>query len=848
MSHARPARTLATLLVLGAAMLADPRAGAPLAGGPAPASAGGPAEVPAAPAAGPGALPATRVRAVGLSQPASVITDRWGIPHIRAANLDDLYYAWGWVSARDRLWQMVWTRAAGDGQTHRWLGNDALRADGGAQLFRLRERAHALWMRDRADPAVSAALEHYAAGVNAWLESCRRGERAWPRELLRLKLAPENWRPEDCYVVLLGFGVTLDLDLPELNEARAVVDSGAGWAANRRRYEDRWIYDSIPDSAAARLWPWRATAATSPASSSLDAGAGVRPRGAPLPGPVLAAAARVLETFPRRDAEGAERASDEFVVGAKRSASGKPILANDPHLGLATPGPIHVVQVSVPGVVEAVGGGAPGLPAIVVGRNTHAAWGVTALSADVVDVYADTLSADGRRVRTHSADGGSGWAPVRSLPYDLHFGVLGLSIPIPEWVQARRYTPHGPVLVWDAKRRLALSARWSAMEDDAISIRRVLGLERSTSAAEVCERFATVVTPCLNVVAADVDGDARYRSIGLLPVRAREPGLGPLPSDGRHEWTGFVPADSMPQWRVPPRGFAVNANNRPAGPHYPYPLPRFDWPHDRARRLAQRLAGDPSLTVEDAASIQNDVVSLAAARTLPLLLACADSLRESLPPRERAACDTLRAWDLRAVRSKVAPTLYRAWFGAYQRRSRLEGLPGLMLASLASRAPGSLHAPGSPGEPETPAVAACAALTMALDSLAAKLGPDLATWRYGRAHQARFRHALSAIDPRARWEPPLTPEDGDNASPCVGPSRLPFSLEVVHGPVFRHVVDLARPRVSYGVVPPWNSAAFAPRGELDLRRRWADHGYVPLYLDPARIDEVAIDRVTLAPR
>jgi penicillin amidase len=383
------------------------------------------------------------------------------------------------------------------------------------------------------------------------------------------------------------------------------------------------------------------------------------------------------------------------------------------------------------------------------------------------------------------------------------------------------------------------------MEDDSISARRLLGLERSASAAEACGRFATLVTPCLNVVAADVDGDARYRSVGLLPVRAHVPGIGPVPSDGRFEWTGFVPADSMPQWRVPPRGFVVNGNNRPAGGHYPYPLPRYDWPHDRARRMAERLAGDASITVEDAASVQNDVVSLAAERNVPLLLRCADSLRATLSPRARAACDTLRAWDLRAVRSRVAPTLYRAWYGAYLRRSQVEGLPGLALAALESRAPGTLVARG---RLETPAAAASAALEMALDSLAAKLGPDLATWRYGRAHQARFRHALAGLDSRARWEPPLTPEDGDNASPSVGPSRLPFSIEVVHGSVFRHVVDLARPDVSYGVVPPWNSAAFPPTGDLDLRRRWANHGYAPLYLDSKRIDAVAIDRVTLAPR
>src|SRR5262249_48289124 len=113
---------------------------------------------------------------------------------------------------------------------------------------------------------------------NAYLASCRRGERAWPPELARLQAHPADWRPEDCYVVLLGFGITLDLDLPELSEARAVADSGAAWATNRRRYEDRWLYDSIPDSAAARLWPWPASALAPPA-----------PRGARLPAAVGAA-------------------------------------------------------------------------------------------------------------------------------------------------------------------------------------------------------------------------------------------------------------------------------------------------------------------------------------------------------------------------------------------------------------------------------------------------------------------------------------------------------------------------------------------------------------------------------
>ena len=777
------------------------------------------------------------LRVAGVHATVSVVTDRWGIPHIRAQSLDDLYLAWGWVVARDRLWQMVYTRAAADGQTHRWLGNDALQADGGAQLFRLRERAHTIWLRDRSDPLLRMQLERYAAGVNAYLGECRGGGRAWPAELVRLNERPRDWTAEDCVAVMLGFGITLDLDLAELGEARAVADSGGVWFANHRRFEDQWIYDTVPDSAAARLWP-------SASRATQDAGAPTSARPTLSP-ELLAGGERVLGAFLEHDAEGANRASNEFVVGARRTASGMPVLANDPHLALGNPGPFHVLHVSVPGVVDAIGANVPGLPVIVSGRNPHAAWGVTALSADVIDIYADTLSADAKRVRRHRPDGAADWVAVETRPFDLHFRALGVPLPVPSFMNERRYTPHGPVLVWDPKHHLALSARWTALEDDRITLRRVVGLERSRSAAEVCERTLTLVTPCLNVVAADVGGETRFQSAGLLPIRAHEPGPGPIPSDGRYEWTGFVPAADMPHWRVPATGFAVNANNRPVGGAYPWPLPRYDWAHDRARRMAQRLGGDKNVTIQDAASVQNDVYSLAAERNLRTLLACADSMYDGLPPRSRAALDTLRAWDLRARRSKVAPTLYRAWFGAFQRRSRVEGLPGLALAALTSRASGVLRAPGPSGAAETPSVAASAALAMALDTLATKLGPDMATWRYGRAHQARFKHPLAALDSRARWEPPLTPEDGDNATPSVGASRLPWSVEVSHGPAFRHVVDLAQPMLSFGVVPPWNSGAFSDRGDRDMRHRWADHAYVPLMLDWRRIEAQALDRVRL---
>jgi penicillin amidase len=519
-----------------------------------------------------------------------------------------------------------------------------------------------------------------------------------------------------------------------------------------------------------------------------------------------------------------------MVVGPARSASGRALLANDPHLELTTPGPFHVVQLTVPGVFEAAGAAVPGLPALVSGRNARCAWGVTALGADVIDVYADTLSADGKRVK-----GPHGWGPVVTRPFDLSFRLLGLSVPIPG--QVRRYTPHGPVLVWDPKHRIALAARWSAMEDERITLAKLLGVERSTTAAEIAMRYRSLVTPGINLVAADVSGDALYQACGLVPHRPSDPGPGVLPDDGRHEWPGFIAADSMPAWHLPPNGYAVNGNNLPQQ-RTPDAWPRYDWAHDRAARMSQRLAGDPSVTLADLASVQNDTWSRASARQMPALLAALGDRAKSLDARGRAALDALHAWDGYARRPDVGPTIARAWWNAYVRRDGLDGVPGLALAQLTGEARDTLRAPS--GAIESAADAAAGALTTALDTLQAKLGRDASRWTWANAHRARFSHPIARYLNQAGWEPPLTPADGDGSTVCVGGSNAPWSFTYTHAPAFRHVVDLADTATSWVVIPPWNSAEAGARG-ADLRSRWASHGYVPLTMDWARVEREGVE-------
>lgn len=771
-------------------------------------------------------MPSDTVSLPGLDAPVEILTDRWGVPHLRTHSRADLYFAWGFVSARDRLWQLENLRAQVDGRRWRWFGNRVLAQDGGAQLFELSERAERIWEHDRADAGVAEALTRYADGINAYLALCRAGARPWPREFALVHDHPADWRASDAYRILFGEAFLLDFEVPELAESDSLERHGGAWFDARRRFENDRHWTTIPDSAAARMygaWP-RAVAVTATAGHLEGA-----------PDFDASPANAWLAMMAARDPE--QRASNVFAVGPRRSASGRPLLANDPHLPLTSPGTLHAIHLRCDeDSIDALGAYCPGLPAIVSGRNRRVAWGLTVLGADNIDVYADTLSPDRRSVRYLGR-----WVPIREGGFTMRYRALGI-LDLPPLGQKRRYTPHGPVIRWDTRRGIALSVCWAGRDED-VTLSRLVGLERSRDALELAARWRTLVRPTFNIVAADVHGHVRYQTVGAEPRRGFAPMRGLVADDGKHEWLGLVAPDSMPAWDVPPDGFVANGNNLPVGAAYPEPWPRFDWRQDRARRLAQRLAGDPRLTLEDMASVQNDVISLAATELVPQLLAHADSLRDTRSPRARAALDTLRAWRFDARRWRVAPTLYRAWWSTLLGQQGWSDVPGLAAAALAGQAGDAFHDPAS-GAPERPAIAVATALDTALARLEVRLGPDLSKWTWGRAHVARFAHELAHLDPGL--EPPLTPEDGDNHTPSVGASSLPRSREVHHGPVWRQLVDLARPDVTWAVVPPGN-AGEGPHAR-DLLARWANHGYVPLYLDWAKVRSVTERETRLVPR
>ncbi|NOT34924.1 MAG: penicillin acylase family protein [Candidatus Eisenbacteria bacterium] len=766
----------------------------------------------------------------GVGATVRIVTDRNGVPHVSAQSLADLYFGWGFVTARDRAWQLEHLRRSAHGTMWEWFGNRSLRADGGAQLFELPERASTLWARDRADSNVRSALESYVAGINACFALNRAGAIPWAPEFTTLRRYPTDWVPEDVYIDILAQAFVLDFDADEFDEADELKTGGLERFEARRRFEGEQVYTTIPDSAARRLYG-------APDSQHVAVWSAAPRPIAPALAMLVARARADLAPWvaPLRDPE--QRASNVFAVGANRSASGRPLLANDPHLPLGAPGTLYAVHLHCTAAgLDAIGAGAPGVPVLVSGRNRAMAWGLTTLSADLVDVYADTISSDGSRVRF-----GDGWVPVREGDYRMRFRALGV-FDLPTFGQKRRYTPHGPVVAWDRKSRLALSVKWAG-SDSSFTLRELVGIERETDARRGARRFGTLVRPAFNWVVADSQGHVEYQVAGALPRRNFRPGPGPLPSDGRHEWSGERIGDHLPHWEVPSHGFVANGNNLPIGAAYPERLPRYDWLQDRALRIAERLSALETVSLDDLERVQGDRFSRPSQRVRPRLVACADSIWNSLGAREREAVDSLRRWDGLAQRDRVGPTLYRAWYGAFLRRSGFEAVPGLALAALDGRAPEALRRPGTDSL-ERAAVAAVAALDTALARLTAHLGETLSTWTWERAHRARFKHELAWRD--SAFAPPSQVMDGDNSTPSVGASRLPWSTTVVHGPMWRHLVDLAVPGVSWAVLPPGNSGR-GPHAR-DLLDAWSNREYIPLHLDWSRIDELKESEWRLEPR
>jgi penicillin amidase len=632
----------------------------------------------------------------GLTAEVEVIRDRWGVPHIYATNLDDLFFAQGFVQAQDRLWQMDMYRRAGEGRLAEILGPEAVRHDRVARLLKYRGP----WTDQEFTsyhPEARRILDAFSAGVNAYITHAMLAKEL-PVEYVLTGLLPLDWTAE---TPLLRIATAMPVGdaRSELRLAQSVARFGAEEANLLSRptpYRDLTVpdgvdYSIITDEVAAGLSGFEGTI--------------VRP---PLVAPyntwndaLVAANLGAKETSP---------GSNNWAISGRLTASGEAIVANDPHRGVTSPSLRYMVHLDAPGWT-AIGSTEPVLPGVAIGHNGRVGWGLTIVGTDQSDVYVEEVNpANPNEVRWNGA-----WEPLR-IEYDTIL-VKGAE---PEVVELK-FSRHGPIFHEDRENHRAYAMRSTMHEPGSTGYLAALRLNVVDDCAEFLEALDYWYAPTENMVCGDADGNVAWQASALSPDRRGWLGRLPVPGTGRYEWNGF--RDDLPEEYNPARGWVATANHdiHPAG----YDPPLFfkqQGPYERFARVSEALSNGRDFTVEDSRDLQQDAYSISA----------------------EAALVHMRGWtsddpELERFRKELAE-----WDAVYDRDSR----PGAIFGHLRRLLPdgdeagdaGGGAADGNDFDPEQ-------ALATALDRLREEQGDDPGEWRWGRTHRSEFPHELvSAYD------------------------------------------------------------------------------------------------------
>ena len=683
------------------------------------------------------------VRLPGLTSPVTVRRDALGVPHLQASSLPDLMRAQGYVTAQDRMWQMDLLRRRAEGQLAEAFGPAALVADRDVRTLGLGDAARRAW--PHVPPDLRVLVEAYTDGINAWLST--HGD-ALPLEFRLLRYAPRAWEAADS----LAVGKLLALDLAQ------------GWEDEALRAT---AYDRLPADVQAMLFPKLF------AQDRILVGHDVAvPSGT---------GEAMMETA---------RGSNNWVISGAHTATGRPLLANDPHLGLGVPSIWSAVHLTAP-EIDVAGVVLPGTPGVTLGRNRRIAWGCTNVHDDSADLYVEEFDPrDPDLYRT-----AEGWERVqlRHEPIRVREGSLSSSWRTVDHVV--RVTRHGPLVTIGA-RQYAL--RWTALQDDAVELTAFARLQRAGNWDEFRDAVRTFPGPAQNFVYADVDGHIGWYAAGRMPIRRGGDGARPYrgaSADG--VWLGFVPFDEMPHVFDPPSGRIVTANNRLVGTDYKYKVTRGGIGPWRAAALFEDLEAREGWTTDDFARLQGERLSLPHRDLAHALLEAAARHKGDAAWDEVAR--EMAGWDGRLEPESRAAALAVLTFRAVGARVILPRVARLPMGRLLSRRVAAIHKlilerPASwvpPADKDWDGVLV-GAWRAAEAEIAETLGADRSHWSWGALNVMVVSHPLaraaSVLGPLL--SPPAARMGGANTTPNVLGITPTGAVE---GPSMRFIANLADP-------------------------------------------------------
>ena len=778
----------------------------------------------------------------GLKSRVIVVWDKWGVPHIFATNELDLAFAFGYVQAMDRLWQMDLERRLASGRLSELLGDITFETDLFFRTMGLKLGAERTLELIKTDPSLQELediLVAFTAGVNAAIRDMK-ASGTLPLEYKLLGVEPEPWEPLDIMLVdkLICWGLTGGFEslylyqlLKGLQEAFG-VEEGYDMVKSLLppdRPIDEYIIPSVPPAP-----PSPSSGPVEPVSA-LEMGLG-DPKGL----------RRVLEWWEEANSYCPIRhlfASNNWVVSGELTTTGEPMLCNDPHLALGVPPTwyeAHLVirkggrvLLNVRGVVF------PGVPIIIIGRNDRVAWGFTNVGADVIDFYYYVWDGTGNR---YWYEPRGEWLEVKRVKETIWVLEDGKLVPRTVYIN---YTIHGPLIErWGVKFAVKWLGHYATLEAEAL--RRY---NWARGLPDFMEALRLFQLPAQNHVYADVEGNIAWWACGRYPNRTNLDRSDPLKiwlpyngSLGEGEWNEqdwIDPPGEVPHLINPPWGYIITANNRPANSTaYPY-IYEIGWTwadYYRARRIRELIEALKPLDVEDMKAIQTDVFSIPAREFVPYLLDALEARVGELPKVAREAMEALSDWDFYMYADEAAPTIFAAWLRAFVDETFSDEFDKAELDLKDVEVPLSMleyfvknpsegamwfDDKDTPTEVEDRDDIMVRAFLKAVGELAKRLGPDISNWKWGRVHRLDAEHAMGSVLPWLNY--PRLPLSG--WSDCV--NNL-WGLRVRGGPSWRQIVVFGGR--NWCVIPGGQSGnPFSPH-YMDQLELWAKGEYKPMDL------------------
>ena len=754
----------------------------------------------------------------GLMAPVEIVRDRHGVPHIYAGSVEDAQFALGFVHAQDRLWQMEMNRRIGAGRLSEAIGAAALDTDKFLRTLGARRAAEATLKRLSAE--ARGQLDAYANGVNAFLAQ-RAGP--LPPEFLLTGVAPEPWQSADsvAWTKMMAW------------------DLGGNWRSEllrmrlAKKLSTKQIGEFLPP------YPGDAPLAIA------DYGALYRQ---------LDASKLASIAIPGLAEAGA---SNNWVMAGSRTASGKPLLANDPHLGLAVPAVWYFAHLSAPGY-EVMGATLPGVPGVVLGRNQRIAWGMTNTYPDVQDLYVERVDAAGQVLSPQ------GWQKLATRSEVIKVkGQADVALTV-------RESRHGP-LISDVFKPAAealppgyaLALAWTALREDDLSMMAAGKFAGAGNWNEFLAAARDVHSPQQNIVYADTDGNIGFVAPGRVPVRKPANDLkGQAPAPGweaKYDWDGFIAFEDLPQSYNPASGEVMTANHKIVPKDYPHYL-TSEWnPPYRADSIAQLLGETPKHTTQSFARIQADTVSLQVREILPLLLKARPQGAEA-----QQVLQQLGRWNADMAAASAEPLIVSAWLRELGRLIYADELGDMFDGAWEHRAVfmrNVLADTGGQGrwcdDVTTPAKESCAdllprALDLALADLKRRYGDDRKQWRWGKAHFALSEHRPFGRQPQlARFFDVRVPSPGDTYTVNVGRNTLPNDSAPFasrHSASLRAVYDLAEPDKSMYIHSTGQSGNLLSPLYENFAERWSRAEYIPMSMKRSDALAGSLGTLRLQPR